>query len=60
MHIFRKYLVIGLLILFVGASVTPNIIVRNVSADGGTAEWYENFDDGDIGDWTIENPYPSV
>jgi len=31
--IFRKELIFGIIILFIGASVTPNLLIRNVKAD---------------------------
>ncbi|MCK4999861.1 MAG: hypothetical protein KAS23_10005 [Anaerohalosphaera sp.] len=35
------------------------MVCGNPFDSGCVVEWIENFDDGDISDWTIENPYPS-
>jgi hypothetical protein len=44
---FRKGFVIALIILFVGASITPNILIQNVRADPEEdLVGYWNFDDG--------------
>ncbi|HEC81582.1 MAG TPA: hypothetical protein ENI42_04065, partial [Thermoplasmatales archaeon] len=50
-----RVLVFGVVFCFVGACVTPNILTRIAKADS-TLLWSDNFDDGDISDWTIENP----
>ena len=44
-NVFRKSLVIGLIILFIGASVTPNILVRNAKADSSNVLFSDNFND---------------
>jgi parallel beta-helix repeat protein len=67
-NVFRKSLVFGIIILFLGVSVVQSIVINNKKIGNDeykdlkiypmdTASWTENFDDGDISDWTIENPY---
>jgi hypothetical protein len=52
----KKALVFGIMLLFFGATV---ILSNNVKGSelNNMGEWFENFDDGDISDWTIQNPY---
>jgi PKD repeat protein len=53
-----KAIVFGIIILFIGINV---LLVFHVEGNPtkDTIEWIENFDDGDISDWTFENPYGS-
>lgn len=54
-NIFKKGIVFGVIVFFIGASIIPSFNVKGVESNN-TAEWFEDFNDGDISDWTIENP----
>jgi len=49
---FRKGIVVGIIILFVGASVTPNILVENVRADNSIL-FSDDFEDETLDKWNI-------
>lgn len=44
-RLLRKGLILGIIILFVGASIISNILVKNVKADGLDTILYDHFDD---------------
>jgi hypothetical protein len=47
---YKTYFVIGIIILFVGVSVTPNLMVRNVKANSPSYIRYDDFEDYYIGE----------
>lgn len=55
---FRKELIIGIILLFFAANVVSSIQIKEYKSSN-MAEWFEDFNDGDISDWTIENPCES-
>jgi hypothetical protein len=66
-NLLKKMLVFGIIVLFIGAVVTPSISgnFKKINTEGNYLKrnqsnvpgvWYEDFYDGDISDWTIENP----
>jgi len=60
--LWTKGLVVGIIMLFVGTSIGSGLHISGNTTNGITnpaithVQWNENFDDGNMNDWTIQNP----